>query len=300
MGPVNQAVSGLSQMRTCSCLIPCTSEFEWKIPVRKLKDFILIIPCLNNRDGLVRSLASVNYPADLFEVIVVDDGSAEPISAQDLKTGTIVDMQVKVLRFDKNQGVAPALNQALESLKGRSDFKYIARLDCGDLCINDRFPKQVHFLDTHPELGLVGSKVVFREFGSGNEYVYRNSIEHADILKEMHFKCSFIHPSVMFRREVVEKVGRYPENYLHCEDYAFFFKIIKQYISYIIPEILLVSEINNKGISARFRKRQLVSRMRIVNDFGSDAFLKAGSILRLAALFIVPLRITRFLNTLKR
>jgi glycosyltransferase involved in cell wall biosynthesis len=249
---------------------------------------------------LVRSLLSVDYPEDLFEVLVVDDGSTVPISASDLKKGPIIDMHIHILRFDKNRGVAPSLNLALEYLSKRTDFKYIARLDCGDLCVNDRFSKQVQFLNNHPEIGLSGSQVMFRAFGSGKEYRYENKIEHRDIVKEMHHKCSFIHPSVMFRREILGKVGLYPENYLHCEDYAFFFKIIKLYISYNIPEILLVSEINDNGISARFRKKQIISRMRIVNDFGSDAMLKASGLLRLLILLLIPLRITRYLNTLKR
>ncbi len=236
----------------------------------------------------------------MLEVLVVDDGSSKPLSAQDLKTGTIIDLNLKVLRFEENRGVVKALNFALESLKNRTDYKYIARLDCDDLCINDRFAKQVKFLDTHAEIALIGSKVLFREYVSGREYVYQNSVEHREIIREMHHKCSFIHPSVMFRKEIIEKIGGYPENYLHCEDYAFFFKTIKHYFSYNIPEILLVSEINNNGISAKFRKRQIVSRMRVVRDFGPDAFLKMAGLLRLMVLLFIPLGAVRFLKTLKK
>jgi glycosyltransferase involved in cell wall biosynthesis len=265
-----------------------------------LKDFILIIPYFNDKVGLLKSLDSVHYKPDLFGVIVVDDGSSPPLSVNDLKTPELNAYRIHILRSDANQGVVKALNLALGYLEGKADFKYIARLDCGDICINNRFEKQVHFLDTHPGVGLVGSRVKFRNYENDTEYLYENETLHAAIEREMHFRCSFIHPAVMFRREVTEDLGRYPENYEHCEDYAYFYRIIKKYESANLPEVLLISEVSEKGVSARNRTKQMLSRMRVVNDFGTDTLLKMAGLLKLSVLLLVPRRAIKFLNRLNK
>ena len=265
-----------------------------------MKDFILIIPYLNNKDGLLRSLGSVKYPSDLFEVIIVDDGSSIPLTPDDLAEVEELCLQIRILRLNENSGVAKALNAALAELSGRVDYRYIARLDCGDLCVNERFLKQVAFLDKHTDVGLVGSGVLFKNFKTEKSYTYTHHSDYREIQREMHFKCSFIHPSVMFRREILSSVGVYPENYLHCEDYAFFYKIIRLHASCIMPEVLLISEINDLGVSAKNRKRQILSRIRVVNRFGTDFRLKLAGILKLSLLLLIPLRMIRFLNTSKK
>jgi glycosyltransferase involved in cell wall biosynthesis len=273
----------------------------WQVAVYSinLKDFILIIPFLDNKAGLLKSLRSIEFPRERFEVIIVDDGSCTPLTAEDLiefgKSGSVI----RILRLNENKGVAHALNYALAELKKRDDYKYIARLDCGDLCLTDRFKKQVTFLDEHPEIHLLGTRVLFKNFETGKEYIYQNKIIEEEIRKEMHFKCSFIHPSVMFRKEVLKEVGVYPENYLHCEDYAFFYKIIRQKQASILPEVLLISEISDQGVSSNNRQKQLFSRMRVVTRFGTNPVYVFGGMIRLMFLMLMPLPLVRFLKTRK-
>ena len=69
-------------------------------------DFCLLIPCHNNRTGLIHSLSSVKYPPNRFLVLVVDDGSAEPINEKEISG----QLPVKVLRLERNQGITNALN----------------------------------------------------------------------------------------------------------------------------------------------------------------------------------------------
>jgi len=248
---------------------------------------------------LLKSLKSIEYPSDRYEIIIVDDGSRVALTKEDIALSAVHLGKVELLRSDKNKGVAPALNQALEHIKDRIDFKYIARLDCGDLCVNGRFSKQVAYLDNHPEIYLLGSNVVFRNADSGKEYQYQNKTIEAEIRREMHFKCSFIHPSVMFKREVLGQVGLYPENYLHCEDYAFFYQILRLKHVAILPEVLLITEWSDEGVSSRNRQKQLFSRIRVVSRFATDPALKFGGILRLILLILIPLPVIRFVNTRK-
>ncbi|MEO6303539.1 MAG: glycosyltransferase, partial [Bacteroidia bacterium] len=50
----------------------------------KCVDFVLIIPCYNNIEGLKKSIKSINYFNDKFEIFIIDDGSITPISLTDV------------------------------------------------------------------------------------------------------------------------------------------------------------------------------------------------------------------------
>ena len=249
-------------------------------------DFILLIPCYNNLEGLITSINSVRYSFEKFEILIVDDGSLLPIVKENF---SVIDpnVQIKIIRIPSNLGILNALNTGLRMLKKRDDYKYIARLDAGDICHPERFAKQVYFLDAHPEIFLLGSWCRFENKKTGKGYNYITKTEHLDIVKEMHFKCSFIHPTIMFRREVMEEVGFYPEGYPHAEDYAFFWEIVKKYKTEILAEILVKIAIT-KGISQKNRKLQMQSRIKITQKYSSNVQLKILSLIRLFIILNLP------------
>lgn len=237
------------------------------------KDFILLIPYYNDPGGLVAALKSVNYPSDKYEILIVDDGSNEAPDEEvlsKLPQGALV----KIITLPHNQGIVKALNAGLKELHKRTDFKYIARLDCGDICHKERFAEQVKFMDEHPDIALLGSWCSFTERASGKSYVYKTKLAHKDIIKEMHFKCSFIHPTVMFKREVLDTVGFYPENYPHAEDYAYFWEIIYTLETAILPKNLVNIELRDTGVSATNYYEQLLIRKKIIKVFGNNNLLK--------------------------
>lgn len=250
------------------------------------KDFILLIPCYNNVNGLIKSINSVQYTIDKFEILVVDDGSTPPIPIADLQN-TNREKTISVLRLSENKGIVNALNAGLKKLKARNDYNYIARLDAGDTCHPKRFTKQVEFLNAHPDIFLLGTWCRFENSETGKGYDYITKTKHEEIIKEMHYKCSFIHPTVMFRKEVLEAIGNYPEKYAHAEDYAYFWQILNTFKCEILPLKLLRVDFSDENVSAKNYKKQLMSRTRIVKEFGiyrTDKFL--GILLLLGRLLI--------------
>lgn len=259
-------------------------------------DFVLLIPCFNNSDGLMRSLESISYPKNKYEILVIDDGSMIPISEIGLKE-KLPELPIQIIRLNVNQGIVHALNTGLKILSSRKDIKYIARLDAGDSCSMDRFYKQVDFLDKTPEISILASWARF-ENDSGKGYDYTTETTHDKILNEMHFKCSFIHPSVMFRAEIMNTIGFYPENYPYAEDYAFFWKILKLYKGAVIPEKLVYIEFSKKNVSVENYRKQLFSRKRVIKEFGNNPFRKLIGLGILNLKFVLPLKIIQILKSI--
>ena len=257
-------------------------------PISEPLDFYLLIPCYNNKEGLIRSLQSVQYNPGRFGMLIVDDGSSTPISLQDLVPHLHPDIQIDILTLPGNRGITAALNAGLQNLLHKPVAPFIARLDAGDLCTADRFYKQVAFLAAHPDIDLLGSWCIHEDYEKGTKYEYRTPVTHGMIRKGMYFRNIFVHPSVMWRASALEKVPAYPDNFPHAEDYGFFYSLMKQGNVAVIPESLLTKEMSKSSISLVFRRAQLRSRMKVVRQFGESKWLVALGVVKIWLLLAAP------------
>ena len=259
-------------------------------------DFCLLIPCYDNFEGLLNSLATVVYHSGQFMVLVVDDGSKVPVTSASIKSGTKIDFPLFVLTNEVNKGITEALNSGLKWIEEQGVAKYVARLDCGDLCAPDRFYKQMDFMHSHPGVGLLGSWCVFEDRKRSIHYQYKTPTGHSQIKRAMHFRNVFIHPTVVFETSLLKKVGYYPNNFPRAEDYALFFKLIKITHSHILDEFLVTCEINDRGISLQNRRQQLISRARITMQYGTNPLLKIVGSLWTYSLRLMPRKLVLLLR----
>ena len=251
-------------------------------------DFCILIPCYNNEPGLQQSLQSIQYHHGRFAVVVVDDGSQSPLLQQLLQQAAPHITHLHLIRLPQNQGITTALNTGLQWILENTTAPYIARLDCHDTCAPERFYKQVTFLNTHARVGLLGSWCYFKEEGTGLKYSYTTPVRHANIVKAMHLRNVFIHPTVMFRRALLQQTGLYPYQYPHAEDYALFWTMLQAAEGAVLNEFLTTCAIMRQGLSFTNRRVQLQSRQKIVRAFGSHPILKAIALFKLYTLLIMP------------
>lgn len=259
-------------------------------------DFYLLIPCYDDLDRLILSLNSVSYYPDRFAVVVVDDGSAVPITIKAIRQTTTISASIIILRNEENQGITNALNKGLEWIERNGKANYVARLDCGDVCHERRFYKQIDYMDEHADIVLVGSWCIFQSSEPGVYYQYKTPVYHEQIKRAMHIRNVFIHPTVIFKSDAAKKTGYYTDKFKYAEDYAFFWKLIKLGSSHILNEFLVTCAIDNKGISLQNRGQQLDSRARIIATYGSNFLLKMVGILRTKVLHIMPKRLALLLK----
>lgn len=182
----------------------------------------VVIPAYNTQRYLAESLESIlNQSFEDFECIVVDDGSVDrtPQIIDDFATR---DPRVKRLTIPHG-GIVKGLNAGLEAACGQ----YIARTDADDICLPQRFERQVRYLDEHPECVIAGSKVTLVDPYNSPLWDVEVKADHEDIVVELlrGNGWAIIHPSAMLRRETMLAVGGYRAEYEWVEDLDLFLRM---------------------------------------------------------------------------
>ena len=254
-----------------------------------MNDVILLIPHYNNVEGLKKSLSSIGEKENI-DVLIVDDGSKFLFDEKSIESNFQAKGDVFFMYLTSNQGIEIALNTGLKSILEKG-YTYTARLDCGDICVDDRFIKQEVFLKTNQEIHLVGSNVEFLDVNGVLLYALQVPKRDKDIRKKMYINAMHIHPTIMFKNKMLETTGLYPTKYKAAEDYAFFFKVINKFLVANIDEVLVKCELNPKGISSRYRKQQAKNRIKIILDNFYVGFYPIYGLFRSIILYILPLKL---------
>lgn len=167
-------------------------------------------------DAAVRSV--VQQTDHDWELVAIDDGSTDGSRAI-LERWARCDSRIRVLA-QPPLGIVAALEAGLRAARA----PLIARLDADDVCHPERLARQRAHLDTRPDVGVVGCRVVFggdrqRQAGYARYVDWTNALlDHEAIALNRFVESPLVHPSVVFRRAVVERAGGYREGQFP-EDY---------------------------------------------------------------------------------
>lgn len=108
--------------------------------------------------------------------------------------------------LEKNGGLGEAMRIAAEAAK----YDYLARMDSDDICLPDRFEKQMKCIEEDPELSLVGGMIT--EFDGEPENIIAKRIlplEDTEIKRMMRGRCAVNHVTVIFKKADLMKSGNY-------------------------------------------------------------------------------------------
>lgn len=230
--------------------------------VERVGRVAVLIPVYNEPGCMGATLRSLCGQGIPFTLVLVDDGSDPPLSV-DVSS---LDYPVVLLRMPKNGGIEAALNAGLEYIT-RAGFELVARVDAGDRCAPNRLARQQAFLDSNPNVHLVGSNVEWRRDDDSLAFDMSLPSTHEEISRALHHKVCLLHPTVMFRASLVHAVGPYSYDYPAAEDYEFFWRIARRFEVANIPEMLHTQRFHGGSISIRNRRRQLRTKLRIQLEY---------------------------------
>jgi len=160
-------------------------------------------------------LSILNQTYKNFEFIIINDGSTDK-SLEIIEKYKNQDERI-VLISRENKGLIASLNEGIEKARG----KYIARMDADDISLPQRFEEQVKFMEENQDIGVCGTWI--EVFGKNRkDSIWKIVTKHEELKTRLLFSVPVAHPSVIMRKELIEKYNlRYQEQYKHAEDYKF-------------------------------------------------------------------------------
>lgn len=177
------------------------------------------MPVYNAASTLQKAVSSIqDQTLQDLEIILVDDGSSDG----SVELGRSLAQKDPRIRFfpRPRQGLVQTLNFGLNRCRAR----YIARMDSDDISRPDRLRRQAEYLENNPDTGLVSGLVnysgpVQKYFGYYLHVQWINSLLTPEQISLNRFiESPLAHPSVMFRRSLIDRFGPYragpfPEDY---------------------------------------------------------------------------------------
>ncbi len=175
---------------------------------------ISVVTAVYNGEGFLRqTLDSLLCQTEKnFEAIIIDDCSTDS-TPEILKEYSEKDGRIRVFRNEQNMRLANSLNRGTELARG----KYIARLDADDICLPNRFEKQLAFMESRPDVDLSFCKFFTLREGEILPCSVGRKTD-ADSVKAMFlFFCPVLHPGVIVKSSVMKKY-KYDPSHTCSED----------------------------------------------------------------------------------
>ena len=190
---------------------------------KPIADVSIVSANYNNGAYLAQFIESIYSSTYLpKELIIIDDGSTD--NSIEVIRKYNYDF-IKLIHFDNNRGFANALNEGVKLAVG----KYILRVDPDDYIVPYRIEEQFKFLESNPEIDLVGSNVSYFDSDTGERVFNSNvPIEQDDIVCALRSGyCSIIHGSMMCKCLIMLHFPYNQEN-VPAEDYELLSLILRE------------------------------------------------------------------------
>ncbi len=198
-----------------------------------------------------------------FEFIILND-SPDNLELEKI----ILSYRDKRIRYKKNEtniGISASRNKLIDLARGQ----YLAIFDHDDISHPNRLAEQVHFLDTHPYVGVVGTWVHW--FGERN-FIRKNPEYDTDIKIQMTDRCAVMHTSAMIRKSLLADNNiTYEEQYTPAEDYRLWGRLMKYTDFHNIQSVLVEYRCDANNTSHKQKQMMDIAhksiQMQICNEY---------------------------------
>ncbi|MEI6696160.1 MAG: glycosyltransferase [Bacteroidota bacterium] len=231
-----------------------------------MPELSIIMPLYNTENYVAQAIQSLLCQTyKNFELIIVDDASTDQ-SLEIVKSFN--DSRIKILTNEKNEGIVFSRNRGLQIAKG----KFIAPFDSDDIAMADKFEKQISFLKTNSEYGMIGSWVkLIDENGDFLKKKWKLNAPAERIAGIMLFRNYFVQSSVVIRRESVPRKGYAIGNDI-VEDYLMWVDVAEKYKVWNYPEYLVKYRIHPQSATGsdviRLQQKDKIVFQIIYNKLG--------------------------------
>jgi len=183
----------------------------------KQKIIVTVGMCVKNGESCIKeaieSVINQDFPHELMEIILVDDGSEDRTLSVISDSTSGIDIKAQVFHHEW-KGLGASRNVVADSANG----KYIVWVDCDNLLSRDHVRKQVKFMEQHPTVGIAAGR--FRSRRENNIISTLESIEwtvnyyqceNKEILNPLGHFCGGGGGSI-YRVKAIREAGGFDDN----------------------------------------------------------------------------------------
>jgi len=220
----------------------------------------VILPVYNADLYLKEAIDSIlNQTYQNFELIIINDKSTDN-SKHIISNYT--DKRINYYENLKNEGLVYTLNRCLKIAKGI----FITRMDADDISLPLRFKKQVDFLKLYQEIDLIGSNYYTIDKNGKVLNRVKYPLNYEDIKFGLLFNSVLCHPSIMFRRKLIDlNYFIYENEYFPAEDYHLWTSLIQNIKIGNINDYLILYRIHDSQISNQkiYEQNKIATNIRV-------------------------------------
>jgi glycosyltransferase involved in cell wall biosynthesis len=202
----------------------------------------IVLPTYNRADTLEKSIESVlNQTCQDFELIIIDDGSKDNTS--DLVSQYMKSHQNIKYFYQDNAGYPAAINRGLIECTG----EFIAFEDSDDIWDKEKLHNEIELLKS------TNSDFAFCQIKYLNAPILIPDADPADkndnILPRL-LKGNIVGgPTLVFKRECINKIGGFDTKLPSLQDYDFAIRLAQNYYASFVPKPLLYCTLSNDSVS---------------------------------------------------
>lgn len=208
---------------------------------------------------LERSIASIlNQEYRNLEFLICENDSYKGVYSR-LEQFLKEDARVRLVDGKGTRTLAERLNRCLKMAQG----DWVARMDDDDISEPERISVQINYLREFPQVAFVGCVAHLEREG---KLVGLRKLPKSPTVRDFYFVQPFLHPTLLFRKGILECVGGYNEERrcIGCEDYDLLLRLYemgfqgeniqKPLFTYRLPSL------NSKKRTMRLRKNEVWTR----------------------------------------
>lgn len=223
----------------------------------------VIVPVFNAAQYLSEAIESVLIQTfSDFELILIDDGSKDR-SWEIICEFASRDSRIRTFQNEFNRGIYFTRNLGLEMSTG----KYIAVMDSDDISLPDRFVKQITYLESHPEIDVLGGQIV--KFGDVAQSTMKSNypLTPGGIQWGMLSGCQLAHSTVMMRNHLFSSEGFRYRDFKVAQDYELWTRLAPGHKIANLPDVLVKYRIHQSSISQTKESLQKDETIGIIKSY---------------------------------
>ncbi|MCT8586964.1 glycosyltransferase, partial [Glaesserella parasuis] len=228
---------------------------------------VSVLICAYNTEKYIEQCINsvINQTYTNLEIVIVNDGSTDNTKHIIEKLAN-QDNRISIINNEMNIGYISSLNKGIQHIKG----EYIAKIDSDDVAKPDWIKNILEKMLEDPTIIAMGCylEIISVNGKLGKYYktgdIWKNALTDAHIKNDMLF-YNPIHNNTMIMKSLIhKKYGLiYDLNYIHAEDYKFWFEVSKLGKMANYPEALVYYRLHSEQTSSNHNASQINTAKKI-------------------------------------